>query len=189
MKKRDNFSPGIVEALAKRASYICSNPSCRSLTLFPSNHAATKTIFLGIAAHISAAAQGGPRYDPLLTPEQRSSIENGIFLCTTCASVIDKNNGVDFPTETLICWKNEHEAWVRNSLNRSVTSLADSIQSINEQNRRKDILYALVHELYVNLNILLDNKFNPTDEQLGKPYVYPRLMVSTADNAIALETV
>lgn len=185
MKKRDDFHPSVVEALARRASYICSNPNCRSLTLFPSKQDSTKTIFLGVAAHITAAAQGGPRYDPSLTPEERSSIENGIFLCTFCASLIDKNKGADFPTEILRNWKNEHEQWISNNLNKSMDSLSGYIQAAEEKNRRQGTLHALVHELYVNLNILLDAKFNPSDEQIGRPVIYPRLMVATTDNAIA----
>lgn len=35
----------------------------------------------GIAAHITAAAQGGPRYCSTLSAEERSSIDNGIWLC------------------------------------------------------------------------------------------------------------
>lgn len=33
------------------------------------------------AAHICAAAPGGPRYDETKTPEQRAGIENGIWTC------------------------------------------------------------------------------------------------------------
>ncbi|MCP5096477.1 MAG: hypothetical protein GY943_13065, partial [Chloroflexi bacterium] len=114
MSKRDGFRSTIIEALAKRASYICSNPTCRSLTLYPSQEDRTKAIFLGVAAHITAASSNGPRYDQSLTSEQRSSLDNGIFLCELCATLIDKNRGADYSVEQLKTWKHEHETWVMN---------------------------------------------------------------------------
>lgn len=115
-----------------RSSYICSNPECRTLTLGPSEVDPENIISVGVAAHITAAAPGGPRYDPTLTPAQRGSIENGIFLCPTCASTIDKNGGRDFPVELLRKWKSDHEGWVRGNLNKSVHSLVKSRAPILE---------------------------------------------------------
>lgn len=122
-RNRDDFDSKTIDALAKRASYICSNPECRSLTICPSEVNVEKYIYIGIAAHITSAAIKGPRYDATLTQEQRCSIENGIFLCVTCASMIDKNNGVDFSVEQLKQWKSQHDSWARSNLNISVSSL------------------------------------------------------------------
>ena len=133
-KKRDDFNPKTIEALAKRASYICSNPDCRSLTLYPSEKDSEEYIFIGKAAHITAASEGGPRYDPTFTPEQRTSIENGIFLCSNCADMIDKNNGLDFPVDLLREWKRNHETWVKENLNKSLNS---PISVIDGEHRAK----------------------------------------------------
>ena len=46
---------------------------------------------IGQAAHISAAAEGGPRYVASMTPEQRTSISNGLWLCSNCHDQIDRN--------------------------------------------------------------------------------------------------
>ena len=121
--ERDDFNRKILDVLSKRASFICSNPGCRSLTVCPSEKDPEKVIYIGKGAHITAASPKGPRYDPNLTPAQRSSIENGIFLCSNCADMIDKNMGSDFPVELLKRWKKEHESWVRDNLNKSVRSL------------------------------------------------------------------
>lgn len=119
IRSRDDFSKTVVEALARRASYICSNPDCRQPTLSPSRHP-EKALFTGVAAHITGAAPGGPRYDFSLTQKQRASAENGIFLCATCAVLIDKNGGLDFPAELLRKWKADHEAWIAGGLHESV---------------------------------------------------------------------
>lgn len=122
MKQRDDFDKKIIEALAKRASYICSNPDCRCLTLAASDIDEEKYIYNGVAAHITAASKGGPRYDENLTPEERSNISNAIFLCGNCSIAIDKNKGIDYPTNQLLKWKEQHEEWIQEHLNKSLTN-------------------------------------------------------------------
>ena len=43
-----------------------------------------------------------------------------VFLCSVCAEMIDKNNGIDFSVETLRQWKTDHEKWVRDNLNKKL---------------------------------------------------------------------
>lgn len=122
-RRRDEFKSSIINALAKRASYICSNPDCRALTIGPSAADQEKFESIGKAAHITAAAPGGARYDPSLNSSERTLIENGIFLCSGCADKIDKNLGIDYPADLLRRWKKDHEDWVKRNLNKSVYSL------------------------------------------------------------------
>jgi hypothetical protein len=126
-KQRDDFDKPTIDALAKRAAFICSRPKCKTLTLSPSQEDENKFIYIGKAAHITAAAVGGPRYDKSLTSEERKSISNGIFLCSNCADMIDKNGGADFPVELLKEWKREHEAWVSKNLNLSSNNFSTLI--------------------------------------------------------------
>lgn len=121
-KKRDEFDKKIIDTIAKRASYICSNPDCRSNTLGPSEKDPEKYIYTGKVSHIIAASENGPRNDHSFTSKQRSSIENGIFLCSNCADMIDKNMGSDFPVDLLKKWKDNHEIWVKENLNKSKNS-------------------------------------------------------------------
>ena len=53
-----------------------------------------------------------------MSPEHRKSASNGIFLCSNCADMIDKNNGLDFPVDQIQDWKNDHEKWVAANLNK-----------------------------------------------------------------------
>jgi hypothetical protein len=63
-----------------------------------------RTVNIGIAAHITAASEGGPRYDGTLTTEARKSAENGIWLCQICAKLIDSD--IDrFTADVLRGWK------------------------------------------------------------------------------------
>lgn len=95
MGTRDEFRQPIVRQIAQRAGYRCSSPSCLRPTIGPDGGGDTASI--GVAAHITAAAEGGPRYDPNMTSEERSAAENGIWLCQTCSRLID----VDMHSHTI----------------------------------------------------------------------------------------
>lgn len=115
---RDDFSKPVVDALCRRSAFICSNPECRVHTLAPSDAEPEKYLYIGKAAHICAAATGGPRYRANMSPDERAGITNAIFLCSSCADMVDKNGGIDFPEGELRRWKSEHEQWVAENLNK-----------------------------------------------------------------------
>jgi hypothetical protein len=87
---RDDFDEKTKEILSRRVGLRCSNPNCRKLTNGPQTNP-TKAINIGVAAHITAASQNGPRFDANMTPEERKSAENGIWLCQNCAKLIDND--------------------------------------------------------------------------------------------------
>ena len=125
MSKRDEFPAPTIKALQKRAAFICSNPDCSVLTIAPSNDNETECLYIGRAAHITAASEGGPRYDASLTPEQRKGISNAIFLCASCADMVDDNGGADYRADVLRTWKGGHESWVRNNLNKTRATITE----------------------------------------------------------------
>lgn len=104
--KRDNFTPSVKHKLAERVLYACSNPNCRKITIGPDSKNGVNNI--GVAAHICAAAPGGPRYDKKMTEEERKNIENGIWLCQSCAKLIDSDEN-KFTVELIKTWKERTE--------------------------------------------------------------------------------
>jgi hypothetical protein len=113
---RDDFSVKVVQKLAERAGYICSNPACNRITVGPVAADPTRSTKTGIAAHICAAAPGGPRYDMSQTTAERAGISNAIWLCATCSTLIDKNKGMDYPANYLRRWKRDHEELIKTCL-------------------------------------------------------------------------
>lgn len=103
---RDNFNQPTKRALAERAGYCCSYPGCSAVTIGPSDESEKSTSNTGEAAHIAAASagRGARRYDPDMTPDQRSSIDNGIWCCNTHAKLIDTDE-VSYSVEMLKQWK------------------------------------------------------------------------------------
>ena len=61
-----------------------------------------------MAAHITAASEGGPGFDASLTSEERKSFRNGIWLCQTCAKLID-SDATTYPVRLLSQWKEQAE--------------------------------------------------------------------------------
>ncbi len=108
---RDEFTPKTKRQIAKRAGWHCSDPSCRRLTI-GANSDGTDEINLGVAAHICAAASGGPRHDLNQTPTQRKSAENGIWMCQLHGTAVDAKDS-KYTVELLREWKAQaqKDAW------------------------------------------------------------------------------
>ena len=154
-KNRDDFKQNVTEVLAKRAHYYCNNPQCRIPTIQPSAVDIGKYISFGIASHITAAAPGGPRFDASLSPPERSAIENGIHLCGSCSIKIDKNNGADYPTETLRAWKQQHQEWLTGVGNKDLAHLEVAYKNDFARKYGQDVV-RLVHETRQTLKSLAD---------------------------------
>jgi hypothetical protein len=108
VNKRHDFTDATKHALAMRVAYVCSNPDCGAATAGP-NSDPTKTIMVGVAAHITAAAPGGKRYNPALTKEERRHADNGIWLCQNCGKRVDDDD-IAYPETLLRDWKRNAEA-------------------------------------------------------------------------------
>jgi hypothetical protein len=100
---RDEFSGAVKTVLAQRAAGRCSNPGCGAVTSGPGLDPDT-AVNVGVAAHITAASPGGPRYDPSLAPADRSAAPNGIWLCQRCAKLIDTDLR-HYTAQMLMQWK------------------------------------------------------------------------------------
>lgn len=105
---RDDFSKDAQRQIAARAGYRCSKPDCRAATSGPQEDE-TRSVNIGVASHITAAAPNGPRYDAILTSEERKHANNGIWLCQNHGKLVD-NDEVRFPVSLLKEWKNLSEA-------------------------------------------------------------------------------
>ena len=115
---RDNFTEATKNKLGKQVSWHCSRPGCVAPTISATEDG-DGVITLGRAAHITAAARGGPRYDARLTRAERKSTNNGIWLCGDCANVIDADDA-PYTEQTIREWKRnaQRRAWAELVLSR-----------------------------------------------------------------------
>lgn len=112
---RDDFTKAVKDTLSQRVGLLCSNPECMRLTIGP-NSAETKSTNIGVAAHITAASPGGPRFDKNMVSIERYSISNGIWLCQSCAKLIDSDES-KYTVNLLVKWKNLAESHAESQLN------------------------------------------------------------------------
>ena len=108
---RHGFSSNTKQAIAGRAGYRCSVPTCDIVTIGPGFKADDLSI-TGQAAHIFSAAAKGPRGFGPLSPDEIRSAVNGIWLCDSHAKLIDTNRGQKYPPPLLHSWKSLQEAKV-----------------------------------------------------------------------------
>ena len=124
--KRDNFTQKTIEILRNRVAHRCSNPECRIVTTGPTTDP-NKVNSVGEAAHIYAAAPGGPRYNKSMTRLQRKSIDNAIWLCSNCADKIDKDSK-RYPVELLNEWKKITEALSYTEIGQRLPEISEPME-------------------------------------------------------------
>ncbi len=176
---RDDFPEKVKQTLANRAAHHCSNPDCRAQTVGPQLAANAAAVSVGRAAHITAAAPGGPRYDPSLTPRQRSAQSNGIWLCAICADKVDRDAAA-YPVELLREWKNTAEAEARGQLGRARSRPSDPFLARERQIKRE-------HKLRDQLRKALLRPFDISKAHLheARPYekfLHHKLIIHSLDD-------
>lgn len=108
---RDDFSVSTKRTLAQRAGGRCSFPGCDKLCWL-SGEGPSRSASVGVAAHICAASNDGPRYDGAQVSEDRKGISNAIYMCQNHAHEID-TDVQRFTVATLKDWKERHESQIR----------------------------------------------------------------------------
>lgn len=132
---RDDFSEATKRKTALRVGYRCSFKDCNCPTVGASMESKDKSSSIGVAAHICAAAPGGPRYDETMTPEERKDISNCIWMCQTHAHLIDtdeKKYTVDLLKEWKLKAEQDASAALAdpNFFNNSYRTNPDNLDSI-----------------------------------------------------------
>lgn len=130
MKRDCDFKARTKSILAKRSGYRCNNPECRRMTV-GAHSDPNKFVSLGQACHIEAASPGGPRYNPALSTEERQKVSNGIWLCYSCAKLIDSDPD-RFTVDVLNSWKALAEDW--NLRDAAMQSIPESTRIISITN-------------------------------------------------------
>lgn len=127
--QRDDFPQRIITKLRDRVAHRCSNPDCRVPTSGPHHEDPEKSVSVGEAAHICAAAPGGPRYDTTMVKEQRKGIKNAIWLCAICADKIDKDVKA-YPVSLLLQWKISAERSATEEIGNKLPSKNDGVDLV-----------------------------------------------------------
>lgn len=90
-RARIEFTVAVKKILGDRAGWKCSYHGCLRDTTGPTENEERKSVSAraGVASHIHAAREGGPRWNASLSEEEIKDVNNGIWLCTHHGNVID----------------------------------------------------------------------------------------------------
>lgn len=127
-----DFSEPTKRLLAQRSAMICNNPDCSTVTVGPDDGGDGLALKIGEAAHIRAARENEGRFDDTMTDEDRAAPENGIWLCASCHTMVDKNKGAGFPARVLVEWKHRHATFISALLRTHRSPLAALRQRTEE---------------------------------------------------------
>lgn len=113
--------------LAMKSGNLCAFADCRKpLT---SDGVKAEPAIIGEAAHIYGENPGtdkkkpSARYREDMTDSERNHYNNLIYLCPSCHTKIDKQEE-DYPAELLFRIKDEHELWVEEKLDSSMSDVS-----------------------------------------------------------------
>lgn len=113
--RRDVVPSAQERVVVSRSGNQCAYPGCGlELTIDP-QHSGDRPKATGKVAHIAAASPGGPRYDDTMTPAERGSADNLIYLCGPHHDVIDTQLG-HHTREFLLGTKRTHEEAVQRAV-------------------------------------------------------------------------
>ncbi|QEF98102.1 hypothetical protein Mal15_21490 [Stieleria maiorica] len=130
---RDDFSAPTKRTIAQRSGYVCAYPNCLAPTSGPALDGES-AVNIGVAAHICAASENGPRYDPTMTEQERADAENGIWMCANHSTLIDRDDD-KYTVDVLRDWKYEAEDRAMKMLGQPRGCAKGSLASVSPASR------------------------------------------------------
>lgn len=117
VEQKMTVTPATKQVLAFRSGGVCAFPGCGE-PLASDSYDGPRSRVLGEVAHIRGRRSGSERYDPNMTEEERNAVGNLVYLCANHHKLIDADAG-NWPAEDLLRIKQEHEAAVRKTRERT----------------------------------------------------------------------
>lgn len=164
---RDTVPPLQEKQLALRSGNVCAYPGCGVPLILQAEHLSDRDKIVGKVAHICAASEGGPRYDPSMTKEERGSVSNLVLLCGSHHDIIDTQlnyHTVDFLAEMKQC----HERKVARALAHAMGEVGfDHLEIVCKAIQLNDKTSDdIVMPLDIETKISLNNLGEATREQI-----------------------
>ena len=107
----------VLRELYLKSGNFCAFPGCNNLLINSDG------VFIGQLCHIEAAEEGGERFNPLMTNEERRSFNNLMLMCYEHHCIT--NNVKDFPKERMYEMKIKHEEKHGNFIEKIMDSIKD----------------------------------------------------------------
>ena len=134
--KRLRPTPSTARELYVLSGNICAFPSCEALLLDKTG------AFVGEICHIEAAKQGGPRFNPDMTNDDRRKASNLILLCRNHHARVDQTG--KHSVQSLRKMKKDHEAKFSNPEKKILEKLTDWTRGEPTKVTNLQRLYAII---------------------------------------------
>ena len=134
--KRLRPTPSTARELYVLSGNICAFPSCEALLLDKTG------AFVGEICHIEAAEQGGPRFNPDMTNEDRRKASNLILLCRNHHARVDQTE--KHSVQSLRKMKKDHQAKFSNPGKKILEKLIDWTRGEPTKVTNLQRLYAVI---------------------------------------------
>ncbi|TAA41801.1 ABC-three component system protein [Corallincola spongiicola] len=132
--KARSYKPSTVRRLDILSGNECAAPDCSNQLV-----ARDEKSIISKICHIEAASEEGPRFNDLMSDDDRRAYDNLILLCDECHIIIDnKDNEDDFPVSLLKEWKYEHEKKNLVSAEKNSSALRHVIRAISDTDFESD---------------------------------------------------
>lgn len=152
---RDEFPSNVKEALAKRSAFRCNFQPCGAYTIGPSDNSSASSASVGVACHIDGAAPNGPRRDPSMSSMDRRSIDNGVWMCQTHATLIDADT-TQYTAVLLKQWKVEAEAFAKSMIGVQRAEFEESIAGLRLEQRLNQLVANRLRDGITELRLPLE---------------------------------
>lgn len=149
--KARQITPATIKRLFMLSGNECSMPTCDKRLIAEDG----KTVISKVC-HIEAASEGGPRFNPSMTDDERRGFDNLTLMCDEHHSIIDaEGSEIEYPAELLKEWKKTHESkMMQKKLAENPSLLVDVINEISKVDPDED------------QNVLSENKFFEIEEKI-----------------------
>lgn len=147
--ERLNPTPSTVKKLFAYSGNQCAIPDCGEQLVDASG------AMLGKIAHICAAEKGGPRFDPMMTNEERRAFANLLLVCGKHHDIIDHRPNVKiYSSDVLRKYKADHEDRFRRAEHQLVEQVTDSTQAALPTYPRTLKRFGEVFDVTCSMNII-----------------------------------
>lgn len=109
----------VAKIVFARSGDLCAMQDCRKLLVLDRTSGGDSEVLIGKIAHIAGNNPGSARYDEAMSDDERNLADNLMAVCPTCHNRIDAQTRT-YTTEKLHKIKEDHEAWVRETLEKNL---------------------------------------------------------------------
>ncbi|MEV7008666.1 hypothetical protein [Streptosporangium sp. NPDC051022] len=169
MTRKDRIPTGVQMALFS-LSKNCYAPNCPKPVLQVIDDVPVVTAEM---AHICGEKPGSARYDPLMTPTERASIQNIMLLCIAHHKLIDREPTASrYTVEILRSWKAEREGEYAPELNGIGVVTESRLQEliINSFTKTRGDLLSIVDELKSSNSVMVETLKSMILESFDRRY-------------------